>query len=101
MQKAAERLAFVEGRVSELSSAVDGLRHGIAGVDQRVAALEVRMDQRFSTVDQRLATLDATMDRRFSEVDAKMSLEFLWMLGVQITIFAAMIGTILTAFFAR
>lgn len=92
-----ERLAFVEGRMSEFSSVVEALRQAIAGFGQRLGTFEARVDQRFALIDQRFAAID----QRFADMDAKMTSQFHWLLGVQITMFVAMIGTILTAFFAR
>lgn len=69
---------------------IDGIRQAVVSLDQRVLALEGRMDQRFAAVD-----------RRFTELDAKISRQFQCVIGVQMTTFVAIVATILAAFFAR
>jgi len=78
-----ERVAFIEGRVTEFSLGIDGLR-------QQVAAAEQRMDQRFAAIDQRFAAIDDKMSRQFYRI-----------IGVQMTTFVVTIATILAALFGR
>ena len=66
-------------------------------------ALEHRMDsgfsavtRRFEALEQRVDTLVDRMDRRFEAVDQKMSRQFTWMIGIQITTLIAMIGVVLS-----
>jgi hypothetical protein len=94
-----ERVAFVEGRVGEHARMIDGIR-------QAIVSLEHRMDQRFSAVDQRFTSIDqrfADMDRRFTDMDRrltvldeKLSRQFLWLVGIQMSTFGATIATLLT-----
>jgi hypothetical protein len=69
-------------------------------VDQRLLALEARMDQRFTAVDQRFTTLEAGLKHSFTALDAKMSRQIQWIVGIQVTILVAITATILSAFFA-
>ena len=41
------------------------------------------------------------MDQRFTDLDAKISRQFLWLLGVQMTMLVTMVGTVLTASLMR
>jgi tetrahydromethanopterin S-methyltransferase subunit B len=91
-----ERVAHVEGRLGEQAVMMEAIRQSVDRVDQRVVALEARMEQRFTAVDQRFAALDG----RLSGLDAKMSRHFEWIVGVQLTALVAIIATILSAFFA-
>jgi uncharacterized coiled-coil protein SlyX len=70
----AERVAYVEGQVSELSLRLTGVEAAIARLEQRMDRLEQRMDLRFDL-----------MDRRFS-----------WMIGIQITTLLAIFGALLS-----
>jgi hypothetical protein len=81
-----ERLSHAEGQVSELS-----LR--LSGVEAAIHHLEQRTDARFDAVD-----------RRFDALDAKMSRQFMWLVGIQITTLAGIVTTlaaIAAAFISR
>jgi uncharacterized coiled-coil protein SlyX len=73
-----ERVAHVEGHVSELS-----LR--LTSVEGAIRQLEQRMDLRFET-----------MDRRIDALDAKMSHHFAWLVGIMVTTLLAVMGTVLS-----
>ena len=68
-----ERVAHVEGQVTELS-----LR--MSAVEDAIRHLEHRMDARFEGVD-----------RRFDALDSKMSRQFMWLIGIQVTTLAAIV----------
>lgn len=69
-----ERVAYLEGRVEDQSHMVNGMREALM-------SLEARMDRRFEAFDQRFETLDA-----------KMSRQFVWLVGIQVTILIAVAG---------
>jgi uncharacterized coiled-coil protein SlyX len=80
-----ERVAYLEGQVSEQS-------HAMLEVRDAVRNLERRMDARFESVDRRIDTLDE-----------KVSRQFVWLVGIQVTTlvavvtaFIAIVGTLLT-----
>lgn len=75
-----ERVAHVEGQVSELS-----LR--LSGVEDAIRHLEHRTDTRFDAVD-----------RRFEALDAKMSRQFVWLIGIMVTTLLAVVGTALSTY---
>ncbi|HVZ24239.1 MAG TPA: hypothetical protein VG871_24370 [Vicinamibacterales bacterium] len=98
-----ERVAALEARMSEQTQTLAFFRETFARIEQRFTAV----DQRFAAVDQRFDAIDRrfdAVDRRFDGVDArlarledKMSTQFLWTVGIQITILLAVLG----ALFAR
>ena len=109
-----ERVAALEGRMSEQSQTLEFFRDGIGrieqrfvAVDQRFTALEQWMDARFAQVDARFAQVDARfaqIDGRFVQVDArfdrledKMSRQFLWIVGIQVTTLIAIVGSLIGA----
>jgi chromosome segregation ATPase len=70
-----ERLAFVEGRVQELSGGYVQLREDIRGLQARVEALDQRLSTRIDALDQRLSSridaLDQKVDRYREELAAQ------------------------------
>ena len=86
-----ERVSYVEGQVSELS-------RGLEDVREAVRHLEHRMDVRFEAVDRRFEAVDRrfdTIDRRIDALDEKVSRQFVWLVGLQVTTMVAMIGALL------
>jgi tetrahydromethanopterin S-methyltransferase subunit G len=70
--------------VSEQSSALLEVR-------DTVRSLEQRMDSRFEAVDRRFDTVD----RRIDSLDDKVSRQFGWLVGIQVTILVAVVGALL------
>jgi uncharacterized coiled-coil protein SlyX len=68
-----ERVAFLEGTFGEHTRSIVDLRDVIKSMDQR---------------------LDAKIDR----LDAKIDRQFLWTIGIQITVLLAVIGTLLRTY---
>jgi hypothetical protein len=111
-----ERLAVAEG-ASGNAVMLDGIRDAVTSLGSadrvrgangstvcRDRSAVCRIDQRFAAIDQRFASIDqrfVEIDQRFTNLDAKISRQFLWMLGVQMTMFVTMVGTVLTAFLMR
>lgn len=73
-----ERVAHVEGQVNELS-----LR--LSGVEGAIRHLEQRMDIRFET-----------LDRRIDALDVKVSRQFMWLVGIQVTTLAALAAALIS-----
>jgi len=105
-----ERVAAVEGRVGEQSVMMEAIRQSIDRLDQRLTAMDSRIDQRFTAIDQRFAQIDqrftqidqrfAAIDSRFVALDDKMSRQFQFLVGIQVTMFLALAGTMISGFFA-
>ena len=60
-----ERLAFLEGRLDEQSQMVNGIREAIVNLEQR-------MDRRFEAIELRLTALDQKLDQRIVALDQKL-----------------------------
>jgi hypothetical protein len=82
------RVAFLEGRVTEHSQMLNGIRVTIScfeeRVDRRFESLEQRMDRRFEGVDRRLDGLDANVSR-----------QFMWLVGLHVTTLMAIVAALL------
>jgi len=106
-----ERVAFLEGRVVEHSHMLDGIREAIVHLEQRMdrrfELLEQRftgldsrfvsIDQRFAAIDQRFASVDQrlnALDMRIDGLDAKMSRQFMWLVGIQVTTLVAIVAAL-------
>jgi len=79
-----ERVAYLEGQVSEQSHARLGLRDAVRSFEHRV-------DVRFEAVDRRF---DA-VDRRLDSLDGKVSRQFVWLVGIQVTTLVAIVTALL------
>ena len=79
-----ERVAFLEGQVSEQSHAMLEMRDAVRN-------LERRMDARFDAVDRRF---DA-VERRSDGLDDKLSRQFVWLVGMQVTTLVAIVSAVL------
>ena len=79
-----ERVAYIEGQVSEQS-------HALIEVREAVRSLEHRVDVRFEAVDRRFDTVD----RRIDALDSKVSQYFAWMVGLQVTTLVAIVAALL------
>jgi uncharacterized coiled-coil protein SlyX len=80
-----ERVAYIEGQMAEQTHAFVAIRELLAGIDRRIDRVEQRIDR-----------LEQRVDARFEALDGKMSRQFLWMVGIQITILIAVLGTVLS-----
>jgi tetrahydromethanopterin S-methyltransferase subunit G len=79
-----ERVAFIEGQVSEQS-------HALLDVREAVRSLEHRVDARFEAADRRFDTVE----RRIDALDNKVSQHFVWLVGLQVTTLVAIVGALL------
>ncbi len=87
-----ERVAFLEGQVSEQSHALlelrDAVRHLEARLEARLSAFEQRIEMRMES------RYDG-LNRRMDTLEDKLSRQFVWMVGVQVTTFVAIVGALL------
>ena|SRR5687767_8993037 len=97
-----ERVAFMEGQMSEQAHALlelrDSVRHlqlelrdSVRHLQDAVRHLDQKMDARFDLVDRRFEAAD----RRFESMDDKISRQFIWVVGVQVTTLVAVVGALL------
>ena len=81
-------VAYLEGQVTEISKSFDRLQGQIAALDERI-------DGRFSGLETRLLAFEDRVDARFEALDAKVSRLFTWLVGMFIMTMTAIVGTFL------
>lgn len=104
-----ERVAYLEGQVSEHSHTLVEIRDSIRQLERHVdtrfdqfegcfvqlearfAQLEGRSDTRFDQLERRFDVVD----RRFEGLDEKVARHFTWLVGIQVTTLAAIVGALL------
>jgi uncharacterized coiled-coil protein SlyX len=94
-----ERVAFIEGQVSEQSHAMVEVREAVRMLEHRVDGRFEAMDRRFEAIDRRFEAVDRrfdTVDRRIDALDEKLSRYFVWLVGLQVTTLVAIVGALLT-----
>jgi hypothetical protein len=81
----------------EVRKAVHSLEHRMdvrfEGVDRRFDAI----DRRFEAVDRRFEAVERrfdTVDRRIDALDDKVSRQFVWLVGLQVTTLVAIVGAL-------
>jgi uncharacterized coiled-coil protein SlyX len=94
-----ERLAFVEARVEEHSKAWEDLKEMLIQLDQkvdrRIDALDQKVDRRIDALDQKVDRFRDELSSRIDALDQRLSRYSLWIIGIQVTIFLAIIGVLL------
>jgi len=94
-----ERVAFIEGQVSEQSHAMIEVREVVRMLEHRVDGRFEAIDRRFETIDRRFEAVDRrfdTVDRRIDALDEKLSRQFVWLVGLQVTTLVAIVDALLT-----
>ncbi len=93
-----ERVAYLEGKVEEHSRAWEDLKDTIIHLDQkvdrRIDALDQKVDRFREELSSKIDALDQKVNGRIDALDQKLSKYFLWIIGVQITVFLAIIGVL-------
>lgn len=87
-----ERVAFIEGQMAEQGHAFLAMRDALKDLGQRID----RVDQRIDRLEQRMDARFEGMDHRLAGLDDKMSRQFLWIVGIQITTLVAVVGAVLS-----
>jgi predicted RNase H-like nuclease (RuvC/YqgF family) len=97
-----ERVAYLEGQVSEHTHTLIEIRDAIRQLDQRFDARFEQVDRRFEQVDRRFEQLERRFDTRFDVydrrlegLDEKVSRQFTWVVGIQVTTLIAIVGALL------
>jgi hypothetical protein len=80
---------------------VNGIQETLSNMDARIDRRFEAVDRRFEAVEGRLNTLDQKIDRRFDALDEKMSRQFVWMIGIQVTTLLTVLGAVITAVLTR
>ena len=101
-----ERVAYLEGQVSEHTHTMVEIRDSIRELERRFDAgfdqLERRLDARFGQVDTRFEQLERRFetrfdvtDRGFEGLDDKVARHFTWLVGLQVTTLVAILAALL------
>ena len=83
-----ERIAYLEGQVSEHS-------HTLVEIRDSIRQIERRFDARFDQLERRFEARFDVSDRRFEALDEKVARHFTWLVGIQVTTLVAMVGAVL------
>jgi len=83
-----ERVAYLEGQVSEHA-------HTLVEIRDSIRELERRFDARFDQLGRRFETRFNVGDRRFEGLDDKMARQFTWVVGIQVTTLVAIVSALL------
>jgi uncharacterized membrane protein len=57
------------------------------------------VERRFETVDSRLVALDQKLDQRFEILDQKIDRHFTWLVGIQVAVLLAIVGTLAGSYY--
>ena len=71
-------------------------------VDRRFEMVDRRfemIDRRFEQVDHRFADLQGQMNQRFDAVDQKVDRHFTWLVGIQVAVLVAVVGTLVGSYY--
>ncbi len=97
-----ERVAYLEGKVEEHSKAWEDLKDMIIHLEGRINALDQKVDRRIDALDvkverfrEELSRRIDSLDHRIDSLDQKFSRYFLWIIGIQMSIFLAIIASFL------
>ena len=90
-----ERVAFLEGRIVEHSRTMDGIREAIVALEQRMDRRFEGVDRRFESMERRFEALDLKLDQRTAALDEKISRQFTWVVGIQVTTLVAIVASLL------
>jgi uncharacterized coiled-coil protein SlyX len=95
-----KRVAHLEGQVSEQSHALPELRDAVRHLEQRMEArfdaFDQRMEARFAASEQRTDARLVGVERRIDSLEDKVSRQFVWTVGVQVTTFVAIVAALLS-----
>ena len=92
-----ERVACLEGQVSDQAHTSVDMREAIRGLEHRVDARFEAIDRRFEAIDRRFEAIDRrfdTIERRIDVLDDKVSRQFVWLVGLQVTTLVATVGAL-------
>lgn len=107
-----EAIVHLELRMDARFEAID---RRFEAIDRRFEALEANLEARFQHLEARFGRLEARLDasdekwageiaslgRRVDRLDERLSRQFVWLVGSQMTMLLAIVAALTTAFFAR
>ena len=90
-------MGTAEVRLAELEGKFMGHELRQDDLAQAVARLEERVDRRFDANDKRFSGIEHRLDR----LDDKVSRQFIWLAGMQMTVLITLVAALTAALFAR
>ena len=78
----------------ELAGRIDVVTERIDGVDAKVDRFREELTGRIDVVTERIDGVDAKVDRFREELSEKLSSQFVWTIGVQVSVLVAVIGAL-------
>jgi len=94
-----ERVAYLEGKVEEQSRLGSELREMVAHLDQKVDRFREELSGRIDALDQKVDRFREELSGRIDALDQKVSRQFLWLVGLQVTVLLAVVGALIGALF--
>ena len=95
-----ERVAYLEGQVSEHTQTLIDIRDSIRQLDRRFDArldtIDRRIDGLEDKLDRRIDGLEDKLGRRIEGLEDKLARQFAWLVGIQVTTLVAIVGALLT-----
>jgi regulator of sigma D len=94
-----ERVAYLEGQVSEHTQTLIDIRDSIRQLERRFDArldtIDRRIDGLEDKLDRRIDGLEDKLGRRIEGLDDKLGRQFSWLVGIQVTTLVAIVGALL------
>ena len=89
-------MATLEERVAHLEGQMQGLSQGLTNVKDSIVRLNENIVRRDEKMSASIVRLDEKMSASIVRLDEKMSRQFLWLVGMLVTVLAAVAGGLLS-----
>ena len=83
-----------DGRLGRVEGILEEIRSRLTGLESRMDSMDARNDSRFNGIETRMDSMDARNDNRFDRIETRMQTQFLWLLGIMITMWVTIIAAI-------
>jgi hypothetical protein len=87
----------LEARLARTEGKLVGVEVSYGDLREAVGRFEARVDRRFESVDRRFDAIERKIDR----IDDRMSRQFMWLVGLQMTTLIAVVGALTAALATR
>lgn len=99
-----ERVGHLEGRMLEQAQAIADVRDGVIRIDTKLSDSMARLDTKLTDsvvrldtrISSEVARLETTTSDGFARLDDKMSRQFIWTVGMLVTVLAAVVGGLIS-----
>ena len=99
MSTVKERVAYLEGRLEDHTTAVGGLRGSLGEVREEMKRAFEQMDRRFEQMVEQMDRRFEHVDRQFEHLDQKVDRHFTWLVGIQVAVLVAIVGTLVGSYY--